>query len=270
MTSALLVDVTRCCGCRACQAACKQWNDLPAESTRNAGSYENPRQLSAVTWARVDFHEIERGGELAWIFARRGCMHCLHPGCAAACPVGALVRHEEGPVVHDPVTCMGCRYCMLACPFGVPTFEWNEPSPFVRKCRFCWDRITQDLSPSCAKACPTGAMEFGDRATLVTEAHERIDGSPDRYVSRVFGEHEVGGTSVLYLSSVSFEEIGFPRLGTQPVDAYSGPAMEAILPAAAGLTCALAGLSWFVRRREKIVGKKTQGESDGENEGRES
>jgi len=260
MSVAMLIDLTRCSGCRGCQTACKAWNDLPAEGTSNLGSYENPRQLSERTWTWVDFHEVEQAGQLRWIFAKRACMHCEHPGCVAACPVGALEKRAAGPVIHDPALCMGCRYCMITCPFGVPSFEWAEPLPVVRKCRFCVDRISAGLEPACVKACPTEAIAYGERDELIVEAHARIDAQPERYVPSVYGEREVGGTSVLYLSAVPVWELGFPRLGSEPTNTTSDLAMRAVPPAAVGLGCALTGLYWFCKRREKASQEKRDGE----------
>jgi formate dehydrogenase iron-sulfur subunit len=136
----MLIDETRCTGCRACQVACKQWNDLPGEQTTNHGSYQNPSNLSAKTWSLIEFHEIEEGNAVGFYFIKRACMHCQHPACVSVCPVGALTKTANGPVVYDDTKCIGCRYCMAACPFGVPTFQWDTGllgQPVVRKCTFC-------------------------------------------------------------------------------------------------------------------------------------
>lgn len=250
---AILIDLTRCIGCRACQAACKQWHDLPAEPTRNTGSYENPPRRSARTWTTIGFHEISGDdGEVAWIFAKRQCMHCNEPGCAAACPVGALRRTPEGPVVYDDTKCIGCRYCLLACPFGVPTFEWDAPVPYVRKCTLCADRLGSGMQPACSKACPTAALLAGGRAELLREARDRMLRRPGRYVEHIYGEREAGGTSHLYLSPVPFGELGFPALGEEPASRYSRPAMHAVPGVAAAVGVALAGTYWVVQRREEV------------------
>ena len=122
----LLIDESICTGCRGCQVACKQWNDLPAVETKNTGSYTNPPSLNADTWLIIDFKEVEVDGELKWSFLNRRCMHCEHPACVSACPVGALKKHDDGPVLWNEDKCIGCRYCMVACPFDVPTFTWDE------------------------------------------------------------------------------------------------------------------------------------------------
>jgi len=252
MSKAMLTDLTKCIGCRACQAACKQWNELPAETTRNNGSYENPLQRSAKTWTTVTFNEVTVGGEFAWIFARRQCMHCQEPACAAACIVGALHKTSDGPVLYDDHKCIGCRYCMLACPFQVPTFEWDKPVPFVRKCTMCADRLAEGLEPACAKTCPTGAILFGERDELLQEAHARIEANPGKYVDHVYGENEVGGTSMLYLSPVPFAELGFPVLGSDPISRDADVAMAAVPLTIVGVGALVGGIYWIIKRRERV------------------
>jgi formate dehydrogenase iron-sulfur subunit len=161
--------------------ACKQWNELPAEITQQTGTYENPPRFSAKTWTWVQVRELEQDGKIVWNFAKRQCMHCEDPACAAACIVGALRKTPEGPVVYDDYKCIGCRYCTLACPFGVPTFDWNQAVPFIHKCQMCEDRQTEGMIPACAKACPTKAITFGERDALLQEARTRIQIHPDKY-----------------------------------------------------------------------------------------
>ena len=190
MTYAMLFDASKCTACRGCQVACKQWNDLPGEVTKNTGSYQNPPRLSADTWLVMEFHEVENGDGLKWGFRRTACMHCLEPACVSACPVGALHKTDEGPVHYDDDRCIGCRYCMLACPFDVPTFTWDKglmEGAVIRKCNFCVDRLGSGLEPACAKTCPPGALVFGERDELIAEAHARIDAEPAKYVPHVYG-----------------------------------------------------------------------------------
>ena len=206
----ILYDPTKCVGCRACQNACKGWNGNPAEPDPT-GLYDAPMELSADTWTLIQLYE--GNGERS--FVKLQCMHCLEPACVSACPVHALEKADEGPVTYNPTRCIGCRYCMVACPFGVPRFEWDEVIPAVAKCTFCNDRLAVGDGPACAEVCPTGALIWGKRGELLTEAKGRIADSPGKYENRVYGEDDVGGTSVLYLSHVSFENQGFPELGSE-------------------------------------------------------
>jgi len=271
MTVAVLYDANRCIGCRGCQVACKQWNEndefIPEEEngvqSKNQGSYENPPQLSARTWTKIRFTEIDYNDKFHWVFTKLQCMHCEHPACVAACPVGALQKTPEGPVLYDDSKCFGCRYCMLACPFGIPTFEWDSPLPWIRKCNFCADRLGEGLEPACVKTCPTNALEMGDRDELIARARERIKASPDKYVDHIYGEHEVGGTSWLYLSPVPFEKLGLPVLDSDPVTVDVERAMGAVPPVLMGVAALMSGIYWFVKRRDKLS-KERADEKEGE------
>lgn len=252
MSKAVLCDANKCIGCRACQVACKQWNELPAEETINRGTYENPPQLSAHTFTKVRFSEIEYDGKFQWVFNKIQCMHCEHPACVAACPLGALKKTAEGPVTYYDDICFGCRYCMVACPFGVPTFEWGKTTPWVRKCTFCADRQAAGLKPACVTTCPTGALKFGEREELIAEARERIAAAPEQYVDHIYGENEVGGTSWLYLSPVPFEKLGFPTVGSEVMTINVERAMSAVPPVLVGVAATMAGIYWLVQRRDKM------------------
>ena len=272
MTIAVLYDANRCIGCRGCQVACKQWNEndefIPAPTdeigvqSNNWGSYENPPQLSARTWTKIRFTELDHNGEFHWVFTKLQCMHCEHPACVAACPVGALQKTAEGPVVYDDDKCIGCRYCMVACPFGIPTFEWDKPLPWIRKCTLCADRLGEGWEPACVKTCPTNALKLGEREELIIEARERIAASPDKYVNHIYGENEVGGTSWLYLSPVPFEKLGFPNLGTEPVTVNPARAMGAVPPVLLGVAAAMSGIYWLTKRRQK--GSQKASDKEGE------
>lgn len=264
MSLAVLFDANRCIGCRGCQVACKQWNENDEEipikengvNSRNWGSYENPPKLSAQTWTRIRFTELEYTGKFYWVFTKLQCMHCEHPACVAACPVGALTKTAEGPVIYDDNKCFGCRYCMVACPFGIPTFEWDDPLPWIRKCTFCIERLNEELEPACVKTCPTNALELGEREELILKARERIEKSPDKYVNHIYGEKEVGGTSWLYLSPVPFKELGFPELGPEPVTVDTERAMGAVPPVLLGVAATMAGIYWICKRRDKMSQSK--------------
>jgi len=267
---AILFDAFKCTGCRGCQVACKQWNDLEAEITRNTGSYQNPPRLSAKTWLTMRFNEIERNGDgVAWAFGRWACMHCVHPACVSACPVGALYKTPEGPVLWDKERCIGCRYCMIACPFEIPTFEWEKglfDGARILKCTFCADRLGAGIQPACVHTCPSGALKFGDRDELIAEAEARIRSQPDRYLQHVYGKDETGGTSLLYISHVPFEDLGLPTLGTTPIQDRAEDSMFATPWAIIGLVASLSGIAWVVRRREEMIRRKGQSTEQGDRE----
>jgi formate dehydrogenase iron-sulfur subunit len=239
MQAAILNDLTRCIGCEACVWACKEVNELPRE--------DGAEELSATTWTTVEDHGP--------IHVRRNCMHCLEPACAEVCPVGALQKTPLGPVTYDESRCIGCRYCMVACPFGVPKYEWDSPLPRVQKCIMCFEkRLAEGREPACTAACPTGASIFGDRDDLIDEAHRRIRENPGRYVDHVYGQHEAGGTSVLYLSGVPFEELAFKDvLHGSPYPRLTWSIMSK-LPHVVGVgAVALCGIWWITSRRDLLA-----------------
>jgi formate dehydrogenase iron-sulfur subunit len=281
MANATLIDTTKCVGCRSCQVTCKQWNDLPAEQTQLQGGalgLQNPRVLSAKTFVVVENHELaddRAPGGLRYVFTKRQCMHCDEPSCASACPVTALHKTKDGPVVYDDSKCIGCRYCMWACPFGVPTAQWDSLAPKIRKCTMCADRAAQPAPaerngqplsdedrkrfaaahaiPACVKQCPAGALAFGDRDALVKEARARIAAAPGRYVDHVYGEKEAGGTAVLYLASVPFAQLGLPAVGNEPYPKYSKVALGAVPPAVIGVGTALGATYALTKRRAEVA-----------------
>lgn len=187
----LLFDSTRCVGCGACSAACKEQNQLPLPIESKPTAY---------TWTVV---EQVNGHHM-----RKLCMHCEKPTCVSVCPVGAMQKTPSGPVVYDSKRCFGCRYCIMACPFGVPKYQWDRPIPVVGKCVMCAPRLEQGLPTACASVCPTGATLFGEREALVKEARARIAAEPSRYTDHIYGLEEVGGTSVLMLAAVPFGGLG--------------------------------------------------------------
>jgi formate dehydrogenase iron-sulfur subunit len=280
MSNGLLIDTTHCIGCRSCQVTCKQWNELRAEKTEMSPlGLQNPPTLSAKTFTMVTFHEIpdeEKPGGLRYIFAKRQCMHCDEPACVSACPVTALYKTQSGAVIYDSDKCIGCRYCMWACPFGAPTADWDSLAPKIHKCTLCYDRMHEDIpsvrngkpltkesaereaqalsEPACVKQCPTGALKFGKREELLAEARARIKANPERYIDHIYGEKEAGGTSVLYLSSVPFAEIGLPDVGTESYPSRSIPALTAVPPAVAILGGVL-GLTYSLTKRKEEVAK---------------
>lgn len=208
---AVLVDTTICGGCRECEFACAEANGLPDPAEDVDFSQERP--TSETQWTVVNRYETDDGE----VFVRRQCMHCLRPACASACLTKAMQKTPEGPVVWREPKCMGCRFCMISCPFDVPKFEYDSANPRIHKCRMCWERLKEGEVPACVENCPYEAVTFGPRSEMIEEARRRIYEEPDKYVHHIYGEHEAGGTSWLYLASVPFEQLGFRTdLGTTP------------------------------------------------------
>ncbi|MDY6842909.1 MAG: 4Fe-4S dicluster domain-containing protein, partial [Thermodesulfobacteriota bacterium] len=206
----VLVDTTRCIGCRSCEVACAEANNLPIPDIDDESVFEKERKTSVTQLTVVNRYETEKGE----VFAKKQCMHCNQPGCTAACLVKAMKKREEGPVTWSS-NCMGCRLCMVSCPFDIPKFEYHSAVPKILKCTLCWERLQQGEQPACVEACPMEALTFGTRREMIDEANSRIYQEPEKYVHQIYGEYEVGGTGYLYLSSVPFDQIGFKTdLGT--------------------------------------------------------
>ena len=211
---AMLYDTTRCTGCKACMPACAEANGLEPDTAMSGGIWQMPLDLNAQTKNVIKLWQSDDGSE--WSFVKRQCMHCLDPACVSGCPFGALEKSPlDGVVGWEPSLCIGCRYCEVACPFDIPKFEWNKFNPKIVKCQFCDHRLADGLQPACTAACPVEAVIFGSRDALLADAHARIDAAPGKYFAeRVYGEHDAGGTQVLYLSHVPFEDIGLPTLSS--------------------------------------------------------
>src|SRR5262245_11093977 len=238
MSVGLLFDSTLCVGCGACSAACKEQNGLPLPVEPKTTAY---------TWTVV-----QEAGRSA-VNIRRLCFHCLEPTCASVCPVGALEKTPEGPVTYDGERCIGCRYCMMACPFGVPKYQWDTPVPVVGKCVLCADRVRAGQPTACASVCPTGATLFGERDRLVEEARRRIRDNPGGYVDHVYGVDEAGGTSVLLLSKVPFEALGLQtNLPRQPLPLLTWQVLSKVPDFVAVAGALLYGLRWITERREEV------------------
>ncbi len=201
----VLIDLNRCIGCRRCQAACKKKNNLPQD--------DDPVSLSATTLTFVEFRNTSTDPAKPVIKPiKRQCMNCVDPACVSACTVGALQKQPNGPVTYDSNRCIGCRYCMYACPFGIPTFEWRNQLALIKKCDNCADLVAAGQSPACVQACPAAALQFGKREELLTIAKERINDPRANYVKEIYGEDEVGGTSMMYLSALPFERYGLRNM----------------------------------------------------------
>jgi formate dehydrogenase iron-sulfur subunit len=236
MSVGLLFDSTRCIGCGACSAACKEANGLPLPIEE---------QTTAYTWTVVE--------NVGGVNVRRLCFHCDQPTCVSVCPVAALQKTPEGPVVYDADRCIGCRYCIMACPFGVPKYQWDRPIPVVGKCILCAGRVAQGLPTACAAVCPTGATLFGERDALLHQARARIAAGPDTYVDHVYGVTEAGGTSLLVLSGVPFEKLGMKTdVPRQPLPLLTWQVLSKI-PSFVGVWATfLFGVHWITKRREEV------------------
>ncbi len=252
----ILTDVTKCIGCEACVRACKELNGTGED--RPWPWQDRIDDLSATRWTTVDRLSRDR-------YVRRQCRHCLDPACASACPVGALTKSPEGAVVYDPSICMGCRYCMMACPFRIPRYSWDSAAPEVRKCILCHDRVQSGEieEPGCTAACPTGATVFGrDRDALLAMAHQRIRAAPGRYLPHVYGETEAGGTGVLTISDVDIRLP--PTVPEEPLPERTAGAMHAVPFAFVGMGAAMIGFRWFLGRRDRLREERAAAEGEGD------
>ena len=243
----VLVDTTRCVGCRSCEVACAEANHLPVPDTGDESVFEKERQTTVSQLTVVNRYQTQKGE----VFVKRQCMHCNQPGCVSACLVKAMEKRKEGPVIWNS-NCMGCRYCMPSCPFEMPKFEYESSNPRIQKCNLCWDRLKKGEKPACVESCPEEALIFGTRKELIEEANRRIYQKPGEYFPHIYGEHEVGGTGYLYLSKVPFEQIGFRTdLGTAPYPEftkgflYSVPLVLLLWPAF------LIGVNTLTKREEE-------------------
>jgi formate dehydrogenase iron-sulfur subunit len=197
---AKLIDVTKCIGCKACQSACQEWNDLREEVGINEGSYQNPHDLTENSWTLMRFAEHEQNGTLEWLIRKDGCMHCADPGCLKACPSpGAIIQYSNGIVDFQEEHCIGCGYCVAGCPFDVPRISKKDSKAY--KCTLCSDRVSVGLEPACIKACPTQALVFGSKEDMIDHANDRIADLKERGFDQagLYDPAGVGGTHVMYV-----------------------------------------------------------------------
>lgn len=197
---AKLIDVTKCIGCKACQSACQEWNDLREEVGINEGSYQNPHDLTENSWTLMRFAEHEQNGTLEWLIRKDGCMHCADPGCLKACPSpGAIIQYSNGIVDFHEEHCIGCGYCVAGCPFDVPRISKKDSKAY--KCTLCSDRVSVGLEPACIKACPTQALVFGSKEDMIDHANDRIADLKERGFDQagLYDPAGVGGTHVMYV-----------------------------------------------------------------------
>lgn len=253
----VLVDTTVCIGCRKCEWACKVAHNLPTpplEAYDDRSVFKKMRRPDDKALTVVNEYPPSESGGFP-VNVKVQCMHCDHPACVSACIVGAFSKEENGSVIWDTKKCIGCRYCMVACPFQIPAFEFGKAiQPEIRKCDFCFNRTKEGKLPACVEICPMEALTYGKREELVKIAHEKIKLYPERYVNHVYGEYEVGGTSWLYLASKDFSELQFPKLGRNPAPGVSEAIQHGIfayfVPPVA-LYALLGAVMWINKNRKK-------------------
>ncbi len=247
---AILIDTTRCTGCETCVVACKEANELGADRLRPG--QEGVDGLSSTRFTTI----LRRPGDNN---VKQQCRHCLDPACVSVCLVGAMQKTPEGPVIYDSELCMGCRYCLNACPYGIPRYTWDEAVPYVRKCNLCYPRLKEGKKPACVEACPHDALLFGSRDELLKEAHRRIDANKDRYVNHVYGEKEVGGTSVLYLADISLGFLGWGgHVGEGKLPDLSWASLSKVPPVVVGMGSLMTGVYWVIRRRMQLAARAAE------------
>ncbi|GAB4321377.1 MAG: 4Fe-4S dicluster domain-containing protein [Candidatus Sumerlaeia bacterium] len=236
----VLHDIYLCIGCRSCEEGCNLAHNLPQPDKpfKDTSVFEHKRRTTPRAFTVVNRHDVGPSEEKPETYVKTQCNHCIEPACASSCFVKALNVTPEGAVTYDASVCVGCRYCMVSCPFDIPTYEYDEPlTPRVRKCNMCYDRIREGRLPGCVEVCPVQSLVFGRREDLLQVARERIRQHPDIYVNHIYGEHEVGGTHWLYISHIPFEQLGFRMdLGSKPAPEYTKgflgavPLVDILLP----------------------------------------
>lgn len=253
---AILTDVTKCIGCEECVLACKKEHHLPED--RPWRWVRKIRDLSSSRWTTIRFNAGSQGRR----YVRRQCLHCLEPACVEACIVGALKKTAEGPVVYDKDICIGCRYCMVACPWDIPKYSWEDTVPYVQKCDMCYDRVKErGLAPVCVEACPSGATIFGERKALLAKARQRLAAEPKKYIQKIFGAETIGGTSVLYISDVELElsEHKVPQGDTTPMPERTFKVLRHMPKVFLGMAAVMGGAYWVIERRLKIAEEEGAG-----------
>ncbi|MCL6621657.1 MAG: 4Fe-4S dicluster domain-containing protein [Syntrophobacterales bacterium] len=251
----VLFDATRCIGCRRCEAGCNRVNGLPAPARPfdDLSVLDTPRRTDARTFTVVNRYSTARGP----VYRKNQCQHCLEPACASSCFVAAYAKTPQGAVIWEEGVCVGCRYCMIACPFDIPTFEyWDPLAPRIMKCHLCYPHITAGTLrvPGCVGACPTEALVYGRRVDLLREARHRFHLFPGRYLDHIYGEHEMGGTNWLYISGVPFREIGLREdLGVTPAPEFTSGALAAVPIIAAAWPALLLGIYAISQAKDKAA-----------------
>ena len=265
----ILTDVTKCIGCERCVEACVRKNKLPLDLPAHFKAKDGLSGKRYTSIVKLEAKKRTDEGKRQWRMVRRQCMHCVDPACANACLVGAFTKRGDGAVKYDADKCIGCRYCMIACPFMIPRYEFDETLPYVRKCKMDETCRVEGGMPACTSACPTDATIFGPRDELIKEAKRRITNNPERYINHLYGEHEFGGTSVMYLSDVPLSEPlrmptkeQFEKLAVPSLAHASIPSLlhDWVLVTPFQFITGAAGLAgiWFLRRRTKVMNERAQ------------
>ena len=252
----VLVDTTTCIGCRNCEWACKTAHGIETqllEKYNDRSVFENMRRPDVKALTVVNEYPNPKNALLP-MDVKVQCMHCDHPACVSACIVGAFTKNENGAVTWDTKKCIGCRYCMVACPFQVPTFEYDKAlNPEIKKCDFCIERTKVGKLPACVEICPVEALTYGPRNDLVKIARERIRRNPDKYFNHIYGENEVGGTSWLYIGNQDLSKSAFPKLGDKPAPGVSETIQHGIFAyfvPPISLYALLGGIMWISKNRK--------------------
>jgi formate dehydrogenase iron-sulfur subunit len=252
----VLVDTTVCIGCRRCEYACKKAHDIPAGNEQDYNDrsvFDHLRRPSVESLTVVN--QFDNNSQVQPLTVKAQCMHCDHPACVSACIVGAFSKQENGSVIWDSSKCIGCRYCLVACPFQVPAFEYQKAlEPRIMKCDFCFERTKDGKLPACVAICPVEALTYGKRYELVKLAHKKINENPEHYIDHVYGEHEVGGTSWMYLASREFDTLAFPVHNNKPAPGASESLQHAIFKyfiPPASLFALLGGIMWLGKKKNE-------------------
>jgi len=253
---AVLVDTTVCIGCRSCEWACKEAHNLPTKPLNwyheNRKVFEKERRPDVKSLTVVNKFKVEREFGLP-TYVKAQCMHCEDPACVASCIVHAFTKQENGAVTWNTDRCIGCRYCMVACPFQIPAFQYSKAiQPDIMKCDFCYERTSKGLLPACVDVCPAEALTYGKREEIILLAKSRIKEFPEKYINHIYGEYEVGGTSWMYLASDNFKKLDFPQLGDEPAPGVSREIQHGLfryfVPPVA-LYALLGGIMWISRNK---------------------
>jgi Fe-S-cluster-containing dehydrogenase component len=267
----VVVDITRCVGCRSCEAACNKeqglpepaepFNDFSVFDHRHHGQRRRTDETRYTVVNKFDVPELDHP-----LFRKKQCFHCNEPACLTSCFVNAYTKTPEGAVIYNPKVCVGCRTCMIACPFYIPTFKYSSSfSPRIMKCIFCYDtRLKEGKPPACVEACPQEALTFGKRSDMLEVARQRIRMEPGKYVDHIYGEHEAGGTSWMYISPAPFDQVGLAtNVPQQPVLNFV-KAFLAIVPMVLTIWPALfCGFHLLATRKDKIKDKQNDANQEG-------